>query len=67
MARPTIGEPGTRRYITTVSLTREQQILIRKFGGSKWLREVIEAEKKQREKNATTVQICEQIRYTACT
>lgn len=33
---------GVRRYKTSVSLTHEQQIALRRLGGSLWLRQVIE-------------------------
>ena len=38
------GRPrvGAELVITTVYLTREQQVLMRRLGGSAWLRQVIE-------------------------
>ena len=44
--RPAL-EAGKRRTITSVSLTPEQQIKLRRLGGSKWLREAIEKAHKE--------------------
>lgn len=46
---PISGVPGSRRIITTVSLKPEQQILLRRLGGSPWIREQIERAIKERQ------------------
>lgn len=40
--------PGERRFKTSVSLTREHQIALRRLGGSNWLRRAIEAAQRER-------------------
>lgn len=35
--------PGERRFKTSVSLTREQQIQFRRMGGSRWLQQLLDS------------------------
>lgn len=50
--RPAI-EPGFYRVPTSVSLSNEERILLRRFGGSQWLRLQIQAERQRRESTTT--------------
>ena len=44
--RPPI-EPGRRVLKTSVTMTREEQVMFQRLGGSKWLRAQLKKESKQ--------------------